>query len=124
MAHTSYVELIQLFETFTRVCGLGGKASLCGPGDATLSLTLDKEADEEESVEEEAEPDIFKMEENGSPEVKVIAPGVKPPDRVLHPNLGMGDLPKNTERNGITFWEYNFWRCGEGNIQRDKYQVH
>ena len=97
---------------------------LDGPAEATISLILDKEDDEEESVEEEAEPVIFKMEDNGWPEVKLIAPGVKPPDRVLHPELGMGDLPKKTERYGITWWEYNFWRCGVGNIQRDMYQVH
>ena len=59
-------------------------------------------------MEKEAEPDIFQMADNGWPETKQIAPGVISPERVLHPELGIGDIPKKIERHRVTWFEYTF----------------
>ena len=97
---------------------------LDGPVEATLSITPDDEVMEDESLEEEVEPDIFKMADNGWPEVKQIAPGVIPPEKVLHPELGIGDNPTKIERHGVTWFEYTFWQRGVGYIERDMYHIH
>ena len=49
---------------------------------------------------------------------------VIPPDRVFHPELGIGEDPTKTERYGIDWWEYTFWKRGVGYIERDMYQGH
>ena len=96
---------------------------LDGPAEATLSTTPDNEVMEDESLEEEAEPDIFKIADNGWPEVKQIALSVIPPERVLHPELGIGDNLTKIERHGVTWFEYTFWQRGVGYIARDMYQI-
>ena len=91
---------------------------LDGPAKATLSLSQEKEVLQEEPVEEEAEPDIFKMAENGWPETKLIESGVNPPSMEFHPQLGISTNPSKTERYGTTWWEFTLWSRGVGYIER------
>ena len=64
-----------------------------------------------------------KIADNGWPEVKQIAPSVIPPERFLHPELGIGDNLTKIERHGVTWFEYTFWQRGVGYIERDMYQI-
>ena len=71
-------------------------------------------------IGKEDEPVIFKMLENGFAETKMIAPGVNPPARVYHPELGIGKNPVKTE------WHDSFWfECvfENSNVQMEMYQV-
>ena len=43
------------------------------------------------------EPAIFEMGTDRYPKVKIIDPGVTPPSRVFHPDLGVGDNLDQTE---------------------------
>ena len=66
--------------------------------DHQCQITPDKSPD----INEEEAPVIFMLLDNGHAETKVLAPGDTPPARVLHPKLGIGNKPRQTE-----------WRCGE-----------
>ena len=65
----------------------------------------------------------FTIGEDGYPEVTVIDPGVKPPDRVTHPELGTGDDPVKIEDGKKTWWEYSFFWRGRGYYQRKIFLV-
>ena len=75
---------------------------------------------EKTDSEKEDEPVIFKMLENGFAETKMIAPGVNPPARVYHPELGIGKNPVKTEWHDSFWFEYVF---EISNVQMEMYQV-
>ena len=54
------------------------------------------------------EPAIFEMGTDRYPKVKIIDPGVTPPSRVFHPDLGVGDNLEQTELWNATWWKYTF----------------
>ena len=89
---------------------------LDGPGESKSDVLPLEMTD----VEKEEEPVIFKMLDNGFAETKMIAPGVNPPARVLHPELGIGKNPVKTEWHDIFWYEYVF---ETSNVQMEMYQV-
>ena len=54
----------------------------------------DEEKSRDVTLEDEAV--VFKMLNNGFAETRIIAPGVKPPARVIHPKLEIGENPVKT----------------------------
>ena len=56
----------------------------------------------------EDEAIFFKMLDNGFAETKIIVPGVKPPARVIHPELGIGENPLKTHWHNSFWFEYVF----------------
>jgi hypothetical protein len=72
-----------------------------------------KSRDDDEAV-------VFKMLDNGFAETKIIAPGVKPPARGIHPELGIGENPVKTHWHNSFWFEYVFQ---PSNVQMEMYQV-
>ena len=89
---------------------------LDGPGESKLfDLPFDKT-----DMEKEDEPVICNMLENSFAEAKFVAPGVNPPARVFHPELGIGKNTVKTEWHDSFWYEYIF---EASNFQMEMYQV-
>ena len=71
------------------------------------------------------EPAAFEMGTDGYPKVKPIDPEVTPPQRVFHPDLGVGDNAVQTELWKATWWQYTFhnFRGSGEDFQRRIYVV-
>ena len=71
------------------------------------------------------EPAAFEMGTDGYPKVKPIDPEVTPPQRVFHPDLGVGDNVVQTELWNATWWQYTFhnFRGSGEDFQRRIYVV-
>ena len=57
--------------------------------------------------------------DSGHAETKVLAPGDTPPARVLHPKLGIGTKPRQTEWRDTIWIEYIF---ESSNVQMEMYK--
>ena len=83
--------------------------------DHQCQMTPEKSPD----INEEEAPVIFMLLDSGHAETKVLAPGDTPPARVLHPKLGIGTKPRQTEWRDTIWIEYIF---ESSNVQMEMYK--
>ena len=117
--HTSFPGDLSL----TLTPGQGSREEQCVNCDADMSPNHQCETSQEKILSDRKEDElvIFKLLDSGYAETKLLAVGETPPERVIHPTLGVGTKPRQTEFQDNVWIEYIF---ETSNVQMEMFKFH